>query len=338
MSLPRSTAEHAAWLALGAEAPPEPELPIVDPHHHHWDRPGSRYLLDELLEDTRSHRIEQTVFVECRAMWRADGDDDLKPVGETEFVQGLAAQSASGGYGAMRANAGIVGHANLMLGDAVERVLEAHLAASPDRFRGVRHSAAWHQSDAIRESHARPPPHMLTLPRFHEGFARLAPLGLSFDAWLFHKQLDELTGLARRFEGTTIVLNHVGGPLGIGPFEGRRDEVFAAWRTSIAELARCPNVHVKIGGLPMDVCGFGWNRGERPPTSVELCETLRPWYEHCIEHFGATRSMFESNFPVDKVSCSYDVLWNAFKRMSRDYDPADRAALFRETAKRVYRL
>jgi len=335
---PSQSEQHAAWLASGEEAPLEPDLPICDPHHHHWDYPGSRYLLDELIDDTRAHRVVKTVFVECGSMYRAEGDAALRPVGETEFVQGLAAQSASGGYGPMRANAGIVGHADLLLGAAVERVLEAHIAASPDRFRGVRHSAAWHESDLVRPSHSGPPPHMLTLPAFQEGFARLAPLGLSFDAWLFHTQIDELTALARRFEDTTIVLDHVGGPLGIGPFEGRRDEVFPAWKRSITELARSPNVHVKVGGMPMSICGFGWHQRERPPTSEEICETLRPWYEHCIEAFGPERSMFESNFPVDKVSCSYTVLWNAFKRMSSGVGDASRAALFHDTAMRVYRL
>lgn len=347
MPPPRDATEHALWLASVDEDALEPELPICDPHHHHWDHPGSRYLLDELLADTRKHRVVKTVFVECGSMYRArpdhgdradEADEAMRCIGETEFVQGLAAQSASGGYGEMRANAGIVGHANLLLGAAVERVLEAHIAASPNRFRGIRHSAAWHESDAIRASHSAPPPHMLTLAAFHEGFARLAPLGLSFDAWLFHTQLDELTALARRFEDTTIVLDHVGGVLGIGPFAGRHDEVFPVWKRSISELARSPNVHVKVGGLPMAVCGFGWSHEAKPPSSQVICETLRPWYEHCIEAFGPARAMFESNFPVDKVSCSYTVLWNAFKRMSSGYGAEARAALFHDTAVRVYRL
>jgi predicted TIM-barrel fold metal-dependent hydrolase len=327
-----------AWLASGEEEALEPDLPICDPHHHHWDHPGSRYLLDELVRDTAAHRVEKTVFVECGSMYRAEGAEALRPVGETEFVQGIAAQSASGGFGPMRANAGIVGHANLLLGDAVDEVLEAHLAASPNRFRGIRHSAAWHPSDQIRPSHSAPPPHMLAEPKFREGYARLAAHGLTFDAWLFHTQLDELTDLAHTFEGTTIILNHVGGPLGIGPFEGRRDEVFAAWRESILALARCPNVYVKLGGLKMPICGFGWHHRPRPPSSVELCETLAPYYLHCIEAFGSARCMFESNFPVDKASCSYTVLWNCFKRLTRGFAESERAAMFHDTATRVYRL
>jgi L-fuconolactonase len=327
-----------AWLRSGEEEALEPDLRICDPHHHLWDHPESRYLLGELLDDTRAHRIEKTVFVECGSMYRADGPEALRPVGETEFVQGIAAQSASGGYGTMRANAGIVGHANLLLGAAVDEVLEAHLEASPNRFRGIRHSAAWHPSDQIRRSHSGPPPHMLALPEFREGLARLAPHGLTFDAWLFHTQIDELSDLAGAFEDTTIVLDHVGGPLGIGPFEGRHAEVFPAWKRSISALARHPNVFVKLGGLKMPICGFGWHKRPRPPSSAELAEALGPYYLHCIEVFGPERCMFESNFPVDKASCSYTVLWNCFKRLTLGAGESERAALFHDTAVRVYRI
>ena len=330
--------DRESWLASGEEEALEPDLPICDPHHHLWDHPQSRYLLDELLADTRGHRVVTTVFVECGSMYRADGPPALRPVGETEFVQGVAAQSASGGYGEMRANAGIVGHADLLLGDAVAPVLEAHLAASPNRFRGIRHSAAWHESPKIRRSHSAPPPHMLADAKFRDGFARLAPLGLSFDAWLYHTQIDELADLAGAFEDTTIVLDHVGGPLGIGPFEGRRDEVFPLWQRSISEIARRENVHVKLGGLAMPINGFGWHKRPRPPGSEELARAQAPYLLHCIEVFGPERCMFESNFPVDKASCSYTVLWNAFKRLSRDFGADERAALFHDTAARVYGL
>ena len=335
---PTTPEEKAAWLASGEEEALEPDLPICDPHHHLWDHPTSRYLLDELLEDTARHRVVSTVFVECGSMYRAEGPEALRPVGETEFVQGVAAQSASGGYGEMRANAGIVSHANLLLGGAVGEVLDAHIAASPSRFRGIRHSAAWHESDAIRKSHSDPPPHMFLDDTFREGFAELAPRGLSFDAWHFHTQIDELTDLARTFPETTIVLDHFGGPLGIGPYERKRTEVFEAWQESIARLAGCPNVVAKLGGLAMPINGFGWHKQPRPPSSGELADAQAPWHEHCIALFGAERCMFESNFPVDKASCSYTVLWNAFKRLSAGYDAKERAALFHDTAARVYRL
>jgi len=329
-----------AWLAQVREEIIDPERPIVDPHHHLWRHRGlPPYLLEDFWDDTGSgHNVEKTVFVECGSMYRADGPPELRPVGETEFVQGIAAQSASGGYGEMRANAGIVSHADLLLGDAVDEVLQAHIAASPNRFRGIRHSAAWHPSDQIRRSHSDPPAHMLADAKFRAGFARLAPNGLSFDAWLFHTQIDELAALASAFEETTIVLDHVGGPLGIGPFEGRRDAVFAAWRNSISEIARRPNVVVKLGGLTMPICGFGWHKRPRPPSSEELADTLAPYYLHCIDAFGPERCMFESNFPVDKASCSYSVLWNCFKRISRGFSAGERAALFHDTAARVYRL
>jgi len=334
----RVLTDKDAWLASGEEDALEPDLLICDPHHHLWDHPTSRYLLDELLADTSGHRIEKTVFVECGSMYRGDGPEAFRPVGETEFVQGIAAQSASGGYGRLRANAGIVSHANLLLGAAVGGVLDAHIAASPNRFRGIRHSAAWHASELIRPSHSAPPPHMLSVPSFREGFAQLAPRGLSFDAWLFHTQIDELADLARAFPDTTIILDHVGGPLGIGPFEGRRDDVHAAWMDSISALAPCRNVVVKLGGLVMPICGFGWHRRPRPPSSTELAEALRPWVLHVVDRFGPDRCMFESNFPVDKASCSYTVLWNSFKRVSQGFGENERAALFHDTAARVYRL
>ncbi len=242
------------------------------------------------------------------------------------------------GHEELRIAAGIIGHANLLLGAEVGRVLDAHLAASPERFRGIRHSAAWHPSDRIRKSHADPPAHMLLDPVFRRGFAELAPRNLSFDAWLFHTQLDELTDLARTFPGTSIVLDHVGGPLGIGPYEGRRSEVFDAWAAGIAALAACENVVVKFGGLMMPICGFGWHERPAPPSSDELAATLRPWFLHVLDAFGPARCMFESNFPVDKASCSYSVLWNTFKRLSADLVAEERSALFRETARRVYRL
>jgi len=326
------------WLATGQEPALEPELAICDPHHHLWDHPTSRYLLDELVADTADHNILKTVFVECGSMYAADQLASLAPVGETGFVEGVAEQSAGGRYGSMRANCGIVGHADLLLGEAVDPVLEAHLAASPNRFRGVRHSASWHESAAIRPSHSPNAPHMLTLDRFRQGFSRLKRYGLSFDAWLFHTQIDELTDLARAFDDTLIILDHVGGPLGIGPYQGKCDEVYAAWSKSITEIARCPNVVVKLGGIGMVLNGFGWHQQPRPPSSRELAEAQKPYFLHCIEHFGVERCMFESNFPVDKVSSSYTVLWNAFKRVVADFSKDEKVALFHDTAVRVYRL
>lgn len=331
------------WLALTVEETLEPELPICDPHHHLWDfryeRVEPRYLLDEILKDTNSgHNIVSTVFIECGAMYRADAPEAMKPIGETEFVNGIAAMSASGLYGAARIAAGIIGTANLKLGDDVAPVLEAQIAAGNGRFRGIRHGATWDASDEIPNARSNPGKGLFLDRTFRDGFAHLARQGLTFEGWCYHPQIQELTDLARTFPDTTIILNHFGGPLGIGPYAGKRPEILKTWRADIADLARCPNVVAKLGGLNMAFNGFGWHEKERPPTSQELLDATRPYFEHTIEQFGVERCMFESNFPVDKLSCSYNVLWNSFKRLTAGYSAAEKAALFHDTATRVYRL
>lgn len=333
-------AANDEWLSQVQEGALDPERPICDPHHHLWDHPGNRYLLDELMGDVNGggHNVVSTVFVECLSMYRADGPEEFGPVGETEFVQGIAAMSASGGYGATRAASGIVGYANLALGDAVVPVLEAHIAASPNRFRGIRHAAGWHESPDIRNSHTNPPPGLYLDEQFRRGFAHLGRLGLPFDAWLYHPQLPELADLAGAFPNVTIVLDHFGGPLGIGPYAGQLDAVFEEWRRDIAEVASCPNVVAKLGGINMPLNGFGWDKRERPPTSEELAEATGWYYLHTIDLFGPQRCMFESNFPVDRASCSYGVLWNAFKRLVAGFREDEKAAMFHDTAARVYRI
>ena len=328
-----------AWLALHQEEIIEPGLPIVDAHHHLWDHPGSRYFLLDLLEDIAAgHNIRATVSVECGAMYRREAAAELRAVGETEFLNGAAAMSASAGYGECRVCAGIVGHADLRLGKGARPVLEAHIGAGGGRFRGVRFSSVWHPDPAARGSLANPPPYLLSDPKFREGFAQLAPLGLSFDAWMYHTQLPELVELARAFPETVIVLNHAGGAIGIGPYAGKRNAVLAEWGASMRQLARCPNLFVKLGGLGMRLFGFDFSSRQRPPSSEELAECWQPYIEACIEAFGAERCMFESNFPVDKGSCSYAVLWNAFKRVAAHASKAEKQALFSATASKVYRL
>lgn len=322
-----------------AETVLEPDLLICDPHHHLWDHPTSRYMIEELNADAGSgHRIESTVFVECNSFYRADGPRALAPVGETEMVNGVAAMSASGRYGEMRACAGIVGFADLSLGADVAPVLEAHIRAGGDRFRGVRHAGAWDASDAVRNAHTNPPKGLYGSAAFREGYARLADHGLSFEAWQFHPQLPEVTELTRAFPETVLVLDHVGGPLGIGPYEGRRAEVFEGWKADLVELAKSPNVVVKLGGLGMAICGFGFHKRETPASSEELAQAWRPYIETCIDLFGAERCMFESNFPVDQVSCDYRTLWNALKRLAAGASADEKALLFRDVAKGTYRL
>jgi predicted TIM-barrel fold metal-dependent hydrolase len=327
------------WLDRKREDILEPALPIVDPHHHLWDRADWRYLLHELLDDVNTgHNIVATVFLQCRAMHRVDGPEELRPVGETEFVNGVAAMSASGGYGKARVCAGIVGHVDLRLGARATGVLEAHLRAGGDRFRGIRHGTAWDADPAFRNPAYEMPAGLMADRAYREGFSRLAPLGLTFDAWLYHPQIDEVTALAQAFPGTQIVLNHVGGPLGMGPYAGRRDEVFARWSASIRALALCPNVSVKLGGLGMRLNGFGFEAQPEPPSSDMLVAAWRPYIETCITAFGASRCMFESNFPVDKGSYSYAVFWNACKKLARGASADERADLFSRTAARFYRL
>lgn len=327
------------WLDQVNEDIIDPARPICDPHHHLWDYPGSRYLLHELLEDLNTgHNVVSTVFVECNAMYSADLPPDLAPIGETEFVQGVAAMSASGGFGPSRIAAGIVSYADLTLGDKVRDVLEAHRIASPNRFRGIRHAAGWHKDDRIRNSHTRPPAGLMKQDDFMAGMAVLGEMGFSFDAWFYHHQMAEFVALARANPEVTIILDHFGGPLGIGPYADQADAVFEEWRDNISELENCRNVHFKLGGINMKVNGFGWHQREQPPGSDELVERTGRYYEHCIDTFGVDRCMFESNFPVDRESCSYPILWNAFKKIAMNRSDEEKDWLFRRTAETVYRI
>ena len=329
-----------AWLAQRDEPILEPDLPIVDPHHHLWDRrPHSLYLLPELLADiTSGHLVRGTVFVECTSMYRADGDPRFACIGEVEFVNGIGAMSASGVYGPVRACAGIVGKVDLTQGASAREPLEAMVAHAPERFRGIRHMAAWDASKEVSSLVRPPPPNLLVDPRFREGFACLGPLGLSYEAWVYHPQLHQVIDLADAFPDTTIVLNHMGGRAGLGPYKGKEAEVVKSWTASIRALAQRPNVVVKIGGIGMRLGGFDFHDRDLPPTSAELAEAWMPYAETCIEAFGPERAMFESNFPVDKSCCSYRVMWNVFKRMARHFSAHEKKSLFAGNAVRVYRL
>ena len=340
------------------EAILEPALPIIDPHHHLWDRRAliaalpaprhpfehiirraPRYMLDELLADTGAgHNITATVYLECGSYYRADGRAEMKPVGETEFVNGVAAMAASGTHGHTRACTAIVGHADMLLGDAVAPVLEAHIAAGGGRFRGIRHSASWDGDPEVLGPLVRAQEGMYRTPAFRAGFARLAPLGLSFDAWMLEPQLPDLVDLARAFPDTQIILDHVGTPLGIASYAGKRPARFDIWRQNIQALADCGNVNVKLGGLAMPFLGFPSLLSQTPAPSIQLADEWRPYIETCITAFGVDRCMFESNFPVDALSCDYATLWNAFKRLAARASADEKAALFAGTAARVYRI
>lgn len=327
------------WLAMHEEPALEPALSIVDSHHHFWDRRESRYFFFDLLDDLDSgHDIRATVFMECGAMHRRDGPVALRPVGETEFANGSAAMAASGHYGGRRICAGIIGYGDLTLGDELAPVLDAHVAAGGGRFRGIRQIAAWHPDPAARGSLAAPPPDLLTQAAVKRGLEAIARAGLSFDAYVYHTQLQELVALARSVPDVSIIVNHVGGAIGIGPYAGRRDAVFADWREGVCALAECPNVKMKLTGLGMRVFGFGFGDRPEPPTSEELAAAWTPLILTSIETFGAQRCMFGSNFPVDKGTCSYGVLWNAFKRIVTGASAEEKAALFGGVAKQAYRL
>lgn len=333
-----------AWLAQHSEPVIEPLLPIIDAHHHLWEFPDKRYRSADFLEDIGTgHNVRATVFVECKTHYKSSGAEALRPVGEVEFALNEAKEVDALRLDAVQSTlpdvcAAIVAYADLQLGAEVRPVLQQLYSASGGRLRGIRNVAVWHADPTVRASAAAPPPHLLASQQFHNGFRELAPIGLTFDAWLIHTQIDELHRLANAFPDTQIALNHVGGPLALGPYRNKRDEVFKDWREAMGRLARCPNVCVKLGGFGMPLFGIDFHKEALPPNSVQLAEAIRPYVITCIELFGATRCMFESNFPVDKGNCSYDVLWNAFKRITAGASEQERAALFYGTAAEFYRI
>ena len=330
--------DKTTWLAATIEEPVDSLEEIVDPHHHLWDFPTGTYLLPELHQDTGAgHNVTQTVFVECGAGYRDQGPEHLRPVGEIEFVRGQAELSAEQEGAEIAA---IVGFADLTRGEAVEEVLEAQQVAGGGRFRGIRHANAWDASDQIRESHTKPPAGLLGHSNFRAGFAKLGEMGFSFDAWMFHPQVKELVDLAASVPETPIVLDHLGGPLGIGPYAGIRDEVRATLRPALEALAQHEQVVVKVGGIGMSIYGVGLNRLPEAPTSEQVAELWSEDIRHCVDTFGPERCMFESNFPVDRQGCSYTVLFNAFQRVAEEagWSNVERAELFSGTARRFYRL
>lgn len=333
------------WLDLQREAPLAPEHPVIDSHHHLYDRPGSRYLLEDYLTDLGTgHNVRATVFLQARAMLRPHGPEYLKPLGETEFANGVAAMSASGIYGTTQVCAGIVGFADLTLGDSIRPVLERHMSlaggttASGGRFCGIRQSLTWDPDATLTNSLYPTSECQMDTNAFRAGFAHLAPLGLSFDAWVFFHQLRRLAALARAFPETPIVVNHCGGFVGIKGYQGRGDAVFQEWRQGILELAACPNVMIKLSGLGMRLGGLTFEGRDKAPSSMTLAQAWRPWLETCLTAFGSHRCMFGSNFPVDKGNHSYSVGLNALKRVLGTSAPADTANVLWRSAKTFYRL
>jgi predicted TIM-barrel fold metal-dependent hydrolase len=327
---------RAEWLASGTESALEPDMPIIDAHHHFYERPGWTYLLDEYLQDARSgHNITASVFMQALTRYRKDGPEELRPVGEIEYVANVTKPLQAGKPQVAK---GMVGYADLRRGAAVRDVLEAELQVGDDRFRGVRHLVTWDADQSLINPLSAGPRGLLLDPQYRAGVAQLASLGLSYDAWLFFPQLSELFELAKLNPNTPVIINHCGGVVRIASYEDKRKEVFDAWSKSMRELAQLPNVYVKVGGLGMRINGFDFEKGERPPSSEQLAEAWKPWMLTCIEAFGAERCMFESNFPVDKGSYPFNNGWNAFKRLTEQASASEREALFRGTVKKVYRL
>ena len=325
------------WLALLNEDIVDPGQRIIDPHHHLWRRPdGSDYLLENLHKDTGSgHDVQKTVFVECHAEYRTDGPEHLKPLGETSFVCAQAeASDASDGA----VIAGIVSHADLTLGEAVEEVLSAHEALGKGRFRGIRHAGAHAEFPEALLIAGHAPANLYENDSFRTGMNKLGQMGYSYDTWHYHYQNKAFLDLARSCSDTLMVLDHFGTPLGVGPYASQREQIKKDWKKDIAAIAKCDNVVAKLGGLAMPDNGFGWEQQDRPPSSDEFVEAQRDYYLHTIECFGPDRCMFESNFPVDRLSISYHVLYNGLKKMVADFSPTERDAMFYGTAKRVYRL
>lgn len=322
------------WLALTQEEPIDAELPICDPHHHFWQKPDGDYLLEELFQDIGGgHNIVQTVFVECESINR-ENVQGMMAVDETSFVDDLTSPDKTKPFGAIKVAAGIVGHVDFTQGSRVVPVIEAHMEAS-DRFRGIRQVATW---DADKEIFSPGVPHLLARADFQEGVAQLRYFGLNFETFVYHPQLGELADLAGKFPDLPIILDHLGGPLRIGRYAKNDEAVFREWKKGIRGLAEHENVFIKLGGLGMPITGFHWSDQPVPPDSAELSRTMAPYFSWCIEHFGADRCMFESNFPVEKMSMSYTVLWNAFKRIAKDFSDLERRHLFHDTAAGIYHL
>ena len=337
--------EVVDWINGVKEEIIDPEREIIDPHHHLWHGPDNppgikesyRYLLQDLWKDTSSgHNIKKTVFIDCGQEYYSDGPEQFKPVGETEFVAEIASQATSDQSKAQIS--GIIGHANMMLGSNVKEVLELHKEKGNGLFRGIRHAGGWDSDERVKNAHSHPTPHIYLEDKFQEGLQELSSLDMVFDTWHYHNQIKDLTKLAKNLPELIIVHDHFGGPLGIGPYEDKREEIFVQWQEDIHELSQCPNVYSKLGGLAMPVNGWDWHKKELPATSDEIILEQERYYLHTLECFGSNRCMFESNFPVDKQSVSYHVIWNAYKKLVNDFDDKTKDDLFYNTAEKVYKL
>ena len=328
------------WIAQIREEIINPELPIIDPHHHLWNGDNQLagsfpYLIENLNEDTFSgHNIVGTIFMECAQGYFLDGEEKYKPVGETEFVINLIKDSEK--LSKSTNIMGIIGFADLMLGHEVKDVLNRHQSKGEGLFRGIRHAAGWDKNNEIHNSHSNPIENIYHNKSFMKGAEELINLNLTFDAWHYHHQINDLSIFAKKYPELTIIHDHFGGPLGVGPYEGKKEEIFKKWKDDISLLSESKNVFAKLGGLAMPVNGWNFHKQNKPASSDQIVDMHHEYYLHTINCFGVERCMFESNFPVDRRSVSYHILWNAFKKMVLDYSDEDKNKLFFKNAKDVY--
>lgn len=329
-------ANRQSWLDQTVEDPIDPNRVIVDPHHHLWNRDGTAYELEAIWADTMAgHNVVQTVFIECGSNYYRDVPKGFAPVGETAYVAGLAKLAARDLTKPQIA--GIVAHADLRL-ENLGDVLDAHADVGGPLFRGVRHALAWDDEPSAFKIQSRGSSGLAHDPAFRRGLALLGERGLTYDTWHYHHQNKDFIALAKAVPETTLVLDHFGTPLGVGRFEGKRAEIFETWKDDMSALAECPNVVAKLGGMAMPDNGYGWHTRDVPIGSDEFVEAMAPWYHHMIACFGPARCMFESNFPVDRASLSYGVLWNGLKKIVAPYSEEEQAQMFSGTARRVYSL
>ena len=329
------------------EEPIDPDIPIVDSHHHLFDEDDgllakicdrSRFLVGEYADYVSDgHNVVASIVVEGHTRYRADGPERLRVVGETEFLNDQGAIGASGLRHGVRVAAGIIGGTDLRQGDAVREVLEAHLAVAPNRFKGIRQHALWDADPTIFGDMFDHAAHLYLEDAFRDGFRHLAPLGLSFDALVLAPQLADVAALARSFPETSIVLNHLGHPLGIGAHAGKLEEEYPAWQKDMNDIASCQNVTVKMGGLGSFASGSPTFRADPPASSEVLAAEWRPYAEHTVELFGADRVMFETNVPTDG-SGPFNTVCNAYKRIVAGCSEDERRQIFAGTAASVYRL
>jgi predicted TIM-barrel fold metal-dependent hydrolase len=332
--------DQNAWLAQVQESPVDPAQEIIDPHHHLWaDMMGDTYNVDELARDTGAgHNVVGTVFMECGTAYRDTGPEHEKSLGETEYVLAQAKRSEELKLGAPIL--GMVGRVDLRDAEHLEDALSQQMDLAGPFFKGIRHAGA-SARDTDRDDMLIPgdaPAELYRIPDFIAGVRRLGALGLSYDTWQYHFQLPDFITLAKACPNTVMVLDHFSTPLGVGSFAGQHAEIFPEWQQRMRELAGCPNVYLKLGGLAMPDNGFAWHLAEHPPTSDELLAAQGDWYRHALDCFGPERCMFESNFPVDRMSLPYTVYYNAMQKLVRDYSQQEKDALFADTARKVYRL